>query len=227
MLRHVARFAPQHRLLLLGTYRDVELDAQHPLTDALGALYRETTCERILLKGLSESDVAQLIADSEVPSDRQATLANAISAVTNGNPFFVREVLHHLVEEGQLAGSADTKLGIPDSVRQVLSRRVRRLSAESGRLLSVAAAFGGPFHLGVAAQVAGLDEAAALNAIDEALRAQLVRPADSRRALRLHARADSRDAVQRAEPVAAGAAASAARRGDGARVRRSRRRARS
>ena len=54
MLRHVARFAPQHRLLLLGTYRDGELDAQHPLADALGALYRETTCERLLLKGLDE-----------------------------------------------------------------------------------------------------------------------------------------------------------------------------
>ncbi len=186
MLRHVARFAPQHRLLLLGTYRDVELDAQHPLIDALGALYRETTCERILLKGLDAAEVAQLIADSEVPAERRDTVVAAINAVTNGNPFFVREALHHLAEERQLVREPTDRsratvdgIAIPDSVRQVLNRRVRRLGAETGRLLSAAAAFGGSFHLDVAAHVAGLDEAAALNAIDAALRAQLVRPAES------------------------------------------------
>jgi tetratricopeptide (TPR) repeat protein len=186
MLRHVARFAPQHRLLLLGTYRDAELDPQHPFTDVLGALYRETTCERIQLKGLDAPEVAQLIADSGVPAERRKRVADAINAVTNGNPFFVREVLHHLIEEQQLAGGpADgsqagvDRLSIPDSVRQVLNRRVRRLGADTGRLLSVAAACGGPFQVGVAAQVAGLDEPAALNAVDDALRAQVLRPADS------------------------------------------------
>ncbi len=184
MLRHVARFAPQHRLLLLGTYRDVELDAQHPLTEALGAVYRETTCERIALKGLAASEVEQLVADSDVPTEIRDTVAGTLSAATSGNPFFVREVLHHLAEERQFARepndpSAIAKVGIPDSVRQVLNRRVRRLPAETGRLLTVGAVFAGPFHLGVAAQVAGLDEAAALNALDTALRAQLVRPADS------------------------------------------------
>lgn len=89
MLRHVARYAPQHRLLMLGTYRDVELDGQHPLTDVLGALYRETTCERILLTGLDPADVAQLVATSAVPAEQRDSVAEAINAVTNGNPFFV------------------------------------------------------------------------------------------------------------------------------------------
>jgi tetratricopeptide (TPR) repeat protein len=187
MLRHVARLAPQHRLMLLGTYRDVELGPQHPLTDALGALYRETTCERILLQGLDEQEVAQLIADSEAPREMRGKLAGAISAATNGNPFFVREVLQHLIEESrytrgpsdQTTAIAIQPIAIPDSVRQVLTRRVRRLSADTSNLLTVAAAFGGPFHLQVAANVASLDDATALNAIDRALRAQLVRPADS------------------------------------------------
>jgi class 3 adenylate cyclase len=43
MLRHVARFATKHRILMLGAYRDVELDRQHPLSDALAALRREVT----------------------------------------------------------------------------------------------------------------------------------------------------------------------------------------
>ena len=140
MLRHVARFAPQHRLLLLGIYRDVELDPQHPLTDALGALYRETTCERIALKGLDAAEVAQLIADSEVPAELRDTLAARSARLTNGNPFFVREVLQPLIDEGRLArgrseqtaAAAMQPIGIPDSVRQVLARRVRRLSAETG-----------------------------------------------------------------------------------------------
>jgi len=182
MLRHVARFAPPHRLMLLGAYRDVELEPQHPLTEALGALYRETTCERVGLKGLDGPEVAQLIADSEVPRDQRDALAAAISVTTKGNPFFVHEILRHLAEESRVAGGANPSLGaigVPDSVRQVITRRLRRLSSEMVRLLSVAAAFNGPFSLNVAARVAGLDESAALNTLDEALRTRLVQPTDS------------------------------------------------
>jgi hypothetical protein len=47
MFRHVARAVSQHRLLVIGLYRDVELDRQHPLADALGALRREAPYERV------------------------------------------------------------------------------------------------------------------------------------------------------------------------------------
>ena len=147
MLRHVARFAPQHHLLLLGTYRDIELDARHPLTHALGALYRETACKRVQLKGLGAAEVAQLVDDSEVPAERRDAVTDQINAVTNGNPFFVREVLQHLVEEQQITrepsdgnGKTVDRVAVPDSVRQVLNRRVWRLSTETGCLLSAAAA---------------------------------------------------------------------------------------
>src|SRR5262245_50583914 len=99
MLRHVARFAPQHRILLLGTYRDGQLAPQHPLTDALGAPYRETTCVWIELQGLDARELAELFADSAVPETMQATVADAINAATSGNPFFARGVLQHLEEE--------------------------------------------------------------------------------------------------------------------------------
>ena len=62
MMRHVARFAPQHRMLILGNYRDVELDRQHPLSDALAALRREVEYERIVLKGLAPDEVGTLLA---------------------------------------------------------------------------------------------------------------------------------------------------------------------
>src|SRR5262245_5704741 len=61
MLRHVARFARRARLLILGAYRDVEVDGQHPLRDALGALPRETSYEQIALAGLDPAAVEELL----------------------------------------------------------------------------------------------------------------------------------------------------------------------
>src|SRR4029450_11156363 len=84
MLRHVARFARHGRLLVLGAYRDVEIDGQHPLRDALGALPRETSYEQIARTGLDTAavhELLQLIADQKVPS----ALGTAITRETSGN----------------------------------------------------------------------------------------------------------------------------------------------
>jgi class 3 adenylate cyclase len=185
MLRHVARFAGRGRVLLVGAYRDVELDRQHPLADALAGLKRETEYERIALRGLLEAEVARLletIAAQQVPE----ALVRAIHAETEGNPFFIREVLLHLVEEGKLQRSEGRwrsdysveELGIPEGVRQVIGRRLSRLSEDANRLLVAASGFQGRFHFEVAARAAGLGEAAALDGLDEALEAQLVRATD-------------------------------------------------
>jgi class 3 adenylate cyclase/tetratricopeptide (TPR) repeat protein len=183
MLRHVARFAARGRLLLVGAYRDVELDRQHPLAGALAGLKRETEYERVALKGLAEAEVGRLletIAAHEVP----AALVHAIHTETEGNPFFVREVLLHLVEAGKLyraegrwrSDYSIEEMGIPEGVRQVIGRRLSRLSDEANRLLSAASGFQGAFRFEVAAGAGGLAEDAALDALDEALEAQLVRP---------------------------------------------------
>ena len=184
LLRHVARFAPRHRLLLLGAYRDVEVTRAQPLADALGALPRETAYEHVALAGLEGGEVGQLleaVADQAVP----AALVTAITTETSGNPFFIREVLLHLVEEGKLVRrdgqwTADVPiaaLGIPESVRQVIQRRLARLSASANRWLRAAAGFAASFRFDLASRVAGLDEPDALDALDEVLAAQLVQPA--------------------------------------------------
>jgi len=181
MLRHVARFAPRNRLLILGAYRDSEVDRSHPLTEALGTLPRETRCEHLQLKGLERDAVEQLletIADQEVPDALVAT----ISAETNGNPFFIREALLHLVEEGKIfrrdgrwvSELTIEQMGIPEGVKQVITRRIGRLSVSAQSLLIVGAAFSGGFHLAIAGRVAGLDEATTLDAVDEALAAQVL-----------------------------------------------------
>jgi class 3 adenylate cyclase/tetratricopeptide (TPR) repeat protein len=184
MLRHVARQATGQRILLLGAYRDVEVDAQHPLVAALPDLRRETAFERVVLRGLENADVGRLlnvIAEQDVPDD----LVRAIAEETEGNPFFIREVLLHLIEEGKVLGEdgrwrttlSIAEVGIPEGVREVIRRRLSRLSEAANRLLVAASAFDGGFAFDVVAPVSGLGEAAALDAIDEGLAAQVLRPA--------------------------------------------------
>jgi tetratricopeptide (TPR) repeat protein len=183
MLRHVARFIARHRILLLGAYRDVEVDRRHPLTDALGALRREAPYERIQIKGLGAREVGDLleaIANRNVPDK----FTNLVASGTDGNPFFICELILHLVEEKKiLSGNAwrmpdltIEKIGIPEGVRQVILRRLSRLSDDANRLLTVASAFDGVFRFDIAGAVAGLNEAAALGAVDEALAAQIISP---------------------------------------------------
>jgi class 3 adenylate cyclase len=185
MLRHVARFAGGQRLLLVGTYRDAEVGPGHPLAEALGALRRDVEYERVKLDGLEPKAVGQLL-EALAEHDVTGAIAAAIAAETDGNPFFIREVLRHLVEEGRFFQGPDGRwatdrpiadLGIPDGVREVIDRRLSRLSADANRLLSAASLFEGTFRFDVLARVAGLDEDSALDALDEALSAQLLVPA--------------------------------------------------
>jgi tetratricopeptide (TPR) repeat protein len=106
--------------------------------------------------------------------------AEALTRETSGNPFFLREALLHLGDGGAWAredGSAPPTLealGLPDTVRQVIMRRLARLSDATGQLLRVAAAFTGGIDFEVARRVAGLEERDALNALGAALGAQLL-----------------------------------------------------
>ncbi len=174
-------------IVLIGAYREAEVDPHHPLAAALAAIKRLPNSQRIALKGLKQGDVKALlgmVADRDAPEP----LIKAIDEETEGNPFFIRELLLHLMEEGKLFRDGEgwvsrlsvEELGIPEGVRQVVGRRLSRLSDEANRLLTIGAAFKGAFSFDVAAAVAELDEQTALSASDEAIQAQLLRPgADS------------------------------------------------
>lgn len=182
LLRHVVYFAAHARLLLLGTYRDLELGPEHPLTALLPVLRREAGTAPIALKGLEEDEVAQLLG---VTGDGwNATLARTIYGETNGNPFFIEELLRHLVDEVKLVAGREgwtaptgiEDFGIPEGVRQVVTRRLARLSTDAERLLTHAAVFTGGFDFPVLQSLTDLPEEALLDAIDEALGARLIQP---------------------------------------------------
>ena len=218
LLRHVARFAPRARLLVLGAYRDVEVAAHHPLTEALGTLPRETSYEQLGLGGLDPAAIKELVdtvADREMPTG----WVEALTRETSGNPFFLREVLLHLAEEGALApadGSAapgPESLRLPDTVRQVIARRLGRLAGSDDRALAGGGGVHGRDRLrGGAAGgwPGGADGAGCARRGPCGAAARAGRSPDN--GVRLHARAGAPYALRRAEPGPAGAAAPASRR---------------
>jgi class 3 adenylate cyclase/tetratricopeptide (TPR) repeat protein len=185
MLRHLARVAARKPILIVGTYRDAEVTAGHPLADSLGAFPRETAFERFRIDGLGASGTAELLS-AIAAHDVEEKVGAVWAQETDGNPFFIAELVRHLVEEGHLFRTPDGRwttdrplreLAIPDTVRDVIARRLSRLPDEARDLLQVASAFEGPFRFDVVATVAKLGEERALDGVDEALAAQLLVPA--------------------------------------------------
>jgi predicted ATPase/class 3 adenylate cyclase len=184
LLRHVVRSTEPTRLLVLGTYRDSELDYDHPLVELLADLRRHAGVERLSLAGLDVSGVARFMEQAAGHSltDEELLLARAIYQETEGNPFFVREVLRHLTETGAVQrreGRWRTRvpvqtLGIPEGIREVVGRRVARLSAQANRCLRVAAVIGLEFGLSVLQRAEGVDDEELVSALEEATQARLL-----------------------------------------------------
>ena len=106
LLEFVTRELSGARLLIIGTYRDVEVSRKHPLSQTLAELTRERLFQRILLRGLAQEDVRRFIelVSGEVPP-RGAV--EAVYRQTEGNPLFVTEVVRLLVQEGHMAAGAE------------------------------------------------------------------------------------------------------------------------
>ena len=185
LLRVVARRATTARLLVIGTYRDTDLDRRHPLSEALPLMRREVEPTRLALQGLpveSVQDLLQQIAEHDVPE----AFAQMLASQTEGNPFFLREMLIHLTDVGALRFEdglwvADDRIAtaIPEGIREVVGHRLSQLSEHAQRVLGVGALFEVAFPLPVAADVAGLEEDEGLDAIDEALESQVVLATDT------------------------------------------------
>ncbi|HUE97222.1 MAG TPA: AAA family ATPase, partial [Longimicrobiaceae bacterium] len=182
LLEHVAPRLPELRLLLIGTYRDAEADMGPAFARSLATLVRQRLAERVAVKQLSLSSVAELLT-ALAGAHPPATLSEAIHRGTEGNAFFVEEVFRHLSEEGLLFDDEGrwrrdldvANLDVPEGVRLVTTRRLGRLDPETVKVLATAAAIGLRFELRVA-EAASPDPEAVLDAIEEAEAAQLIRP---------------------------------------------------
>jgi tetratricopeptide (TPR) repeat protein len=177
MLTHVSRNLTGARLLMVGTYRDVELDRTHPLSAALAELRRVSAYGRVLLRGLNADEVRRMM-ESITRDSVPWGLAEAVHRQTEGNPLFVQEVIRYLAEEGLIAHKegqwrptrdAPLEMSIPEGLRDVIGKRLSLLTPECNQLLAVASVIGREFALETLKAVAGINEDIFVNALKEAV----------------------------------------------------------
>jgi tetratricopeptide (TPR) repeat protein len=167
LLAHLLRAAGPARLLVVANFRDTEVGPAHPLSAFLADLRRHSPAERIALEGLSVDELTELLGGlPETPRSLAATLHEG----TEGNPFFVGELLRSVAD----SGVAVEALPVPEGVRDVIVSRVGRLSTATRELLGVASLLGRDLEVTPLAGVARTSEEDAARAMEEALSARLV-----------------------------------------------------
>jgi class 3 adenylate cyclase/tetratricopeptide (TPR) repeat protein len=190
LLRHLVAHSATQRLLIIGTYRDAELSSTHQLEEALAALHREPAgISAISVKGLNDTGVIEFMeaAAGHRLDDAGVSLAHQLYRETDGNPFFVSEVLRHLSESGAIVqdpatgrwiAAEEEQLTLPHSVRSVIGTRVARLGDEATKVLAAASVIGRDFDVEVLAETTQVGEDALLDLLEDAERAAVVHEVD-------------------------------------------------
>lgn len=180
LLGHLLRQLRDERVLIVGAYRETELDRTHPLAKSLVDWNRERLITRIVLRRFNESETgAQL--DALLGEHVTGEFAHAVHRETEGNPFFVEEVLKALIEKGSVRRESGRwrrcdvdELVIPQSVKEAIGHRLDRVSPDTNEVLRVCAILGKVFTFDDLTSAAEQSEDALLDALDEATNAQLL-----------------------------------------------------
>ncbi len=181
LLQFLARELADASLLIIGTYRDVELGLQQPLARMLGELARAPGSQSLVLQGLTAPDVARFI-ELTLGYAPAEVLVKAVYQKTEGNPFFVTEVVHMLaMADPQAAVHAPhSVIGLPLRVREAIGQRLQALAEGCRHLLTIAAVIGREFSLNVLEAAVSRSSAAAVSSVleilDEAVSARLLTP---------------------------------------------------
>jgi DNA-binding SARP family transcriptional activator/tetratricopeptide (TPR) repeat protein len=188
LLRHLVANTSSVRLFIVGTYRDAELSASHPLNEALAGLHREPTgVSTIDLTGLDDTGVIAFMESAAGQELDQAGvgLAHQLYRETDGNPFFVAEILRHLSESGDIFVDATTgrwtakdterPRTLPHSVRTVIGTRVSRLGERAMNVLSTASVIGREFDIDLLVETTKVDEDELIDLLENAQHAEVVR----------------------------------------------------
>ena len=173
MLQHAAIELTRSRVLLVGTYRDTDLTRQSPLSDTLAQLNREPGFERVVLRGLSQPEVAHYIREVGGLEPAPEVLARIFEG-TEGNPFFLQEVVNLMAQERTLEKQSLSDIAIPEGVRQALGRRLEGLSEEANELLTVASVVGREFTYDTINLLGERSDDELLRLLEEVLQARVV-----------------------------------------------------
>lgn len=188
LLQQLAQHLPHTAALIVGTYRDVELDVDGSLARIMQDLLRQRVAYRLHLGRLSEADVSAML-NARSGHEPPPQLVRIVYNETEGNPFFVEEIFRHLAESGKLfddtglwRSDLDEDLpDVPQSIRLVVGQRLQRLSEECRHVLTAAAIIGRGFSFTLLEKLTDIDENTLLDAVETAERAQLIHPTGKRR----------------------------------------------
>jgi tetratricopeptide (TPR) repeat protein len=180
LLGHLLRQLRNERVLIVGAYRETELDRTHPLAKALVDWNRERLVTRIVLRRFNESETSDQLG-ALLGEQVSGEFAVAVHRETEGNPFFVEEVLKALIERGSVRRESGRwrrcdmdQLVIPQSVKEAIGHRLNRVSPDTNEVLRVCAILGKVFTFDDLTAAAEQNEDALLDALDEAAGAQLI-----------------------------------------------------
>jgi PAS domain S-box-containing protein len=187
LLEHLTSDPDVRHLMLVGAYRDNEVDSSHPLMRTLGAIRKAgARIEEIVLTPLTLEDVSRLVADAmHCERDTAYPLAQLLHEKTGGNPFFVIQFLTALAEEGLLAFDSATRAwrwemnrirakGYTDNVVDLMVGKLKRLSKTTQDALKQLACLGNLVEFATLTLVYGKSEDNIHTALWEAARAGLV-----------------------------------------------------
>ena len=187
LLTHIVAALPTERILVIGTVRDSELVNADDLRETLGGLQRHGGYDRVELLGLDRPEVVAYMeagAGYALTGASEMALAAAVHRETDGNPFFVGQLLRHLVESGTLyldhmgrwaVDGPVERVTLPDSVREVIGGRVVRLGRAAERVLALAAVIGRDFDLDLLTRASLVPADELIDMLDAAMAVALVR----------------------------------------------------
>jgi DNA-binding CsgD family transcriptional regulator len=197
LLRHIGPYIRHWPIMLLVTYREDELSPGSPFARHLPALVREAGGQRIGLSRLdSEALRAWVSAQYRLVAQDEDRLIAYLEQHADGNPFFVTEILRTLEVDGllQMEAANESSFGsldrvvVPPLLRQVIDGRVMRLAPTARHALAIASVIGQEVPLDLWAAVAGIDDDALVDVVEEATRARLLEAEpDGKRVRFIHA----------------------------------------
>jgi class 3 adenylate cyclase/tetratricopeptide (TPR) repeat protein len=177
LLQHLSRRLAELSLLVVGAYRHTEVDDRHPLTPVLADLTRQRLASCITLRPFEREEAAALV-EAVLGKTPAARVVDALFSAAAGNPFFTEELVRNIQEHGHDLADPQAAVddwAIPEGVRHVIGRRLARLGDEANRFLAYSSVLGRDLTLPKVAAVAGRDQDSALDLLDEALAAHVLR----------------------------------------------------
>jgi DNA-binding winged helix-turn-helix (wHTH) protein/tetratricopeptide (TPR) repeat protein len=149
------------QLFVIATYRPVDVSlTQHPVKRIQLELQARGLCAELSLSGLGEDEIREYLISRYPTEEGHETLSSSIYRWTEGHPFFMVNLVDHLVDLGRLSLSIHQEgpsLAIPDNLLAMIEAQIDRLNASERRLLEIASVFGAEWSAALLAAVSGED----------------------------------------------------------------------